>query len=94
MNNNELMTIARSLTPAQREILVMLDGKFEPLELNGTYSQALNALKRKGLVHFSTGTKFVRYGTSGPGWNMSRKVFRVRLSVLGSDFIYNGGIDF
>lgn len=94
MLKDEILRINRSLTTPQRDVLVMLDGKIGPLELNGTYSRTLNSLREKGLIHVSSGTKYVQYGTARPGWNLSRKVFRVRLSTVGAAFIYNGGIDF
>lgn len=70
-----------NLTAPQREILVMLDGRFAPLTLPGVYKRACVSLRDKGLIHFTEGKNF------------GRKVIRPRLSVDGSNFIYNGGID-
>lgn len=82
MLTTEINEIANGLTKPQRDVLRMLDGRYSPLELNGTYAQVLNTLKRKGLVHFGTGRS--AYG---------RVTYRVRLSTVGGAFIYNGGID-
>lgn len=70
-----------NLTHPQREILVMLDGRFAPLTLPGVYKRACVSLKNKGLIHFTEET------------HHGRKFIRPRLSVDGSNFIYNGGID-
>jgi hypothetical protein len=86
MNKSEVMTINRSLTPAQRDILVMLDGKIGMLDLPGSYAVTVRNLKKKGLVHYSA--------TARGSVRRSRTTFAVRLSVLGAAFIYNGGIDF
>jgi hypothetical protein len=70
-----------TLTQPQRDILVMLDGRWAPLDLTGNYKRACVSLRDKGLIHFTEGKRF------------GRKTIRPRLSVDGANFIYNGGID-
>jgi hypothetical protein len=95
MNKTEIATIRQSLTKPQRDVLWMLDGRFAPLDLNGTYKRVCVSLRDKGLIHFTESHKTVSYGMARGShmWNKGRLVIRPRLSVLGADFIYNGGLD-
>lgn len=85
----------KNLTPAQRDVMLMLDGRTSPLELNGTYTRVVNALKDKGMVNVRRSTRTIAFGPARGShqWNTSRVVLTVTLTKEGSDFIYNGGLD-
>ena len=83
------------LTPSQRDLLLMLDGRIAPLELDGTYKRVCVSLRDKGLITFREWRKTVAYGPARGShtWNKSRVVVVPTLTKEGADFIYNGGLD-
>ena len=84
----------------QREVLVALDGKLSPLELDGSWSKTVKSLEAMGLVsyrrvrsfahpHHFTGQRAVYTRNA----SARKTTYYVSLTSKGSDFIYNGGID-
>lgn len=83
------------LTQPQRDLLLMLDGRIIPLELDGTYKRTCTSLKAKGFITFRETTKHIRFGPARGShmWNTARKVIVPTLTTEGADFIFNGGLD-
>lgn len=77
-------------SPAQREVLSVLDGRLSPVEFNGTYARTLKALATAGMVNVRKTHKVIRI--RGP-YDRSRVVFVVTLTDAGWRYIYNGGLD-
>lgn len=70
-----------SFSPAQMRVMRALDGRWSPLELDGTYWRTLKSLAEGGWISFTR-------------QNLpKRPLFVVTLTRQGADFIYNGGID-
>lgn len=90
MLTSEINTIARNLTKPQRDVMLMLDGRLGELQLNGTYTRVVKTLKEKGLITYRRTTKTISYG---PARGSHRVVLIPELTKLGSDFIYEGGLD-
>lgn len=96
MLTSEINTIARGLTKPQRDVLLMLDGiRINDLELNGTYTRVVKTLADKGLITYRRTNKTISYGPARGShtWSKSRVVLIPQLTKLGSDFIYEGGLD-
>lgn len=76
-----------NLSETHKSYLRTLDGAWSPVTFPGHRHNIIRSLARKGLVTYHT-------SRGGILLDDRRTYYHVSLTTKGSDFIYNGGVDY